>query len=63
MSTLNGKGKVNGKDKRLVSKPFLKTKTDEGKKLCFKFNNGTCKNKRCPFHHTGRHAGAKRGIR
>ena len=50
-SSKHGKGKVNGKDKRLVSKPFLKTKTDEGKKLCFKFNNGTCKNKRCPFHH------------
>ena len=35
-----GKGKLGkSKDGKLVKKLFLKTKTDDGKCICFKFNN------------------------
>ena len=43
-----GKGKQESKE---VRKSNLKTKTKDGKKLCFRFNNGSCTDKTCAFHH------------
>ena len=48
-----GKGKLGkSKDGKLVEKLFLKTKTDDGKCICFKFNNGKCSDPSvCGFEH------------
>ena len=43
-----GKGKQEGKE---VRKSSLKTKTKDGKKLCFRFNNGSCADKNCTYYH------------
>ena len=48
-----GKGK-GGKGRHVykeVKKGALKTKSKDGKKLCFRFNNGSCQEKNCGFHH------------
>ena len=48
-----GKGKFGkGKDGKFAKKFFLKTKTDDGKSICFKFNNGKCSDPSvCGFVH------------
>ena len=47
------KGDNKGKGAKIekVKKQHLKTKTGDGRKICFKFNNGKCKLSNCTFAH------------